>query len=492
MTGPYFTLLSLFVARRAPARLAITLLACFLGGTVVPPAAAQRRQRPVPEKARRAATTADQAAVEGPGPNILKNADFARHSEHWSLDRNGPRASANIEWLEPSQAPPGVNGRVARFQIADPGEQNWQIQFHQAGVELKEGLPYCLSFWARGDRDRPLTVRMYSPRPTPHPVGLIANRLVLKREWQRIRIDFIASDTVEGQNRLSFLLGDAPGAVDLAGISLCRAVTGPWRGQNVLSNSDFAEEGSSWRLECSNRKAAATVTWLPALEQGPAGVSGKVARFNLTALGDRSWQIQFFQPGIDLNDSQPYTLWFWARADRERLLAINATVDEPDWHVVGLVHQVTLGPEWRKYGITFLPEKTVRSHTRLVFILGDALGTVDLAGLALRHQPNAIMAAGSHPLVGTWESHGKQRARRMTLVLNADGTGSLQEGSAAAALRTPPRAPAANPFRWYLKNGEKSLVLGTKTYEWALRDTGPEVRLTLKNGRGMDFVLYRR
>ncbi len=153
------------------------------------------------------------------GPNLLENADFMRGAEHWTLERNTAPADGALELPENVPAPNGVAGKVLRVQVKTLGGQNWHLQLHQTGLDLTEGEPYTVSFWAKADRNRPLPVGVRLDTGDYHNIGLDATAS-LTTEWRQFTYAFTVNRSQRSHNRLSFVLGDALGTVDLAGVIL--------------------------------------------------------------------------------------------------------------------------------------------------------------------------------------------------------------------------------------------------------------------------------
>ena len=153
------------------------------------------------------------------GPNLLQNALFEQGAIRWNVEQNAPPAEAKLSLPDDAEPPDGVKGRVARLTISGLGAQNWHLQFSQAGLDLVEGEPYTVAFYARADRPRPLPVNMSVDRGDYHTVGLEVTANVTK-SWTHYRYTFTASRPLANHNRLTFFLGDALGTVDLAGVSL--------------------------------------------------------------------------------------------------------------------------------------------------------------------------------------------------------------------------------------------------------------------------------
>ena len=152
------------------------------------------------------------------------------------------------------------------------------------------------------------------------------------------------------------------------------------RGPNLLRNPTFTQGMDHWRLERQKGIEAETGQLDETL---PPGVEGKVLRVNVVTAGRQAWLAQVHQAGLDLQDGQPYTVTFWARADRKRNLGVGMSIDQADWHNVGLDTKVTLDTEWRQYRLGLTAGRPGKDHCRLVFALGDMAGNVDVAGFSL-------------------------------------------------------------------------------------------------------------
>jgi hypothetical protein len=171
-------------------------------------------------------------------------------------------------------------------------------------------------------------------------------------------------------------------------------------GPNLLQNADFARGAERWTLELNKEPASAKML-LPEDVAAPPNAPGKVLRVQVEALGAENWHIQLHQTGLDLTEGEPYTVTFWAKADRERTLPVYTSLDREDWHNVGLDSRVTVGTEWRKYTASFTATRTQKDHNRLTFVLGNATGTVDLAGISLRPGVETAFPQGASLEKGT-------------------------------------------------------------------------------------------
>lgn len=152
------------------------------------------------------------------GPELLRNGEFAAGAASWRFELN-QGAQARVQVPPGLGAPPGVAGRVARLEVTRAGKQAWQAQFQQDGVNLTDGELYTVTFWARADRKRAMSVNALLDQADWRNVGL-RETAQLTLEWQPFRFRFTATRAVEKHVRFVFGVGTATGTVDVAGVSL--------------------------------------------------------------------------------------------------------------------------------------------------------------------------------------------------------------------------------------------------------------------------------
>ncbi|HEY7425265.1 MAG TPA: carbohydrate binding domain-containing protein, partial [Gemmataceae bacterium] len=161
------------------------------------------------------ATTTDR------GPNLLRPL-AAEGVAPWVLETHeGGKGTAE---RVAEGGPPGVKGPILRLRVTKPGE-GWHVQARQAGLDLRDGETYTLTFWARADRKRSLHVSAGLDVDDWHNVGLSSKQTVEPR-WRRIQLVFTATRTRKDHNRLVFACGENEGTVELAGLSLHRGAEG--------------------------------------------------------------------------------------------------------------------------------------------------------------------------------------------------------------------------------------------------------------------------
>jgi hypothetical protein len=182
------------------------------------------------------------------GPELLKP-PAAEGVAPWVLEKHeGARGSAE---RSDSGGPEGAAGPVLRLHVTKPGE-SWHVQILQAGMDLLEGETYTLTFRARADRERHLTVGASLDVDDWHNVGLNSQQRV-GPTWRRVRLVFTATGAKKDHGRIVFGCGDAEGVVELAGLSLRRGAEGalpggasPEKGNVPLGRPEDSPAGRDW------------------------------------------------------------------------------------------------------------------------------------------------------------------------------------------------------------------------------------------------------
>lgn len=442
---------------------------------------------------RAVAAPARPGAADQTGPTLLTNGDFDSGMAPWVFEKQAGVTGASGDVINGLDLPPGVPGRPVRFEVNTPCKANWHVQFYQGSVQLEDGEPYTLTFWARSDRNRPLTVQGVLDHEDFHRVGLEADNLPLTPDWRRYTIDFVPEATVPGHTRVTFLLADAVGSVDLAAIRLRRGAAEVAPTNNILRDPSLAHGQEYWALQTEKGAAQATLDVLSG-QSGPGRTFPTVADINVAQIGQHDWSIELCQDELNLVDGEAYRVSFWVRSDVSRPLNVEASLDMADWHSVGLeaIH-LPITNAWRHYSLTFYATHAVHDHCRLAFQVGSATGHVQLADLALgQAEPAEPAPITRRNLVGVWESTEGPSGRRVRLTMNGDGTGSLMDISAGHDEIGLPDAPNPHAFRWYVTDHSRTLVIGDARYSWSVETTGAGESLVLRDSHGKSHALMRR
>ena len=104
---------------------------------------------------------------------------------------------------------------------------------------------------------------------------------------------------------------------------------------------------------------------------------------HVTKTDGTDWHVQAHQTGLPLTDGTTYTVSFRARADTPRLMPLGASLDQADWHNIGLTANAALTTGWRTFHYVFTAHDTTPNHNRLAFTLGGQTGTVGISDLQI-------------------------------------------------------------------------------------------------------------
>ena len=165
---------------------------------------------------------------------------------------------------------------------------------------------------------------------------------------------------------------------------------------------------SPWVLENNTAPADSALITPPA--SPPPGVRGRIYSIGIKKVGGQNWHIQYNLPGLTFKDGETYSFNFYAKADKNRKISINASTDRTDYHNIGLGEEVSLTTEWATHTVSFRASKTDAGHDRVGFFLGDEIGRVDLCGISLMsgvvtHLPDSlVLEAGNIPAYRSDES----------------------------------------------------------------------------------------
>ena len=106
-------------------------------------------------------------------------------------------------------------------------------------------------------------------------------------------------------------------------------------------------------------------------------------QINVTQTDGTDWHVQAHQTGLNLTDGTTYTVSFRAKADKDRPMPLGASLDQADWHNIGLTANAALTTDWKTFRYVFTAHDTVPNHARIAFTLGGQTGTVWIEGLQI-------------------------------------------------------------------------------------------------------------
>ena len=154
--------------------------------------------------------TAWGAKAEQRGAEMLRNGNFARGMEEWNLER--------IEGAEADARVVTAGGKpVLAITVPRPAKEAWHVQLDQARLSVKGERPYTLSFRARSDRPRRISVNVMQAHEPWRP--LWSTEVALTGAFQSFRL-ICQPDQADPDARVTFTsLGDRAGRFELADVS---------------------------------------------------------------------------------------------------------------------------------------------------------------------------------------------------------------------------------------------------------------------------------
>jgi hypothetical protein len=148
---------------------------------------------------------------------LLVNNDFANGTQDWIL-ATGTSSEGKIET---SKDGPKQDENALQIMTTKQGEQSWDLQLHQMNLNLENGAPYTLRFWAKSDEDRSVSVGV---RLQVSPWRFVGLQKTVKstRQWEEFNFVFRAQDSNPGATRLDFDFRNQIGNFWIADVSLRR------------------------------------------------------------------------------------------------------------------------------------------------------------------------------------------------------------------------------------------------------------------------------
>lgn len=149
------------------------------------------------------------AEAEVLGDEMLTNPQLSRVAMGWNLETHGV-AEASLSPLE--------EGGI-RLAVTKPSDAGWHVQLNQGGLRVRVGVPYTLTFRARSDQPRRMSVGIGQARAPWRGLGF-SEEVRLTDSWCDFRFVFTLEENEENA-RLNFSnLGTSVGTVALAEVSL--------------------------------------------------------------------------------------------------------------------------------------------------------------------------------------------------------------------------------------------------------------------------------
>ena len=138
-----------------------------------------------------------------------------------------------------------------------------------------------------------------------------------------------------------------------------------------------------WSIEHQGTSQAAYGTVNNPGQDRRRGLRAQNIQADITQVDGTDWHVQTHQTGLNLTDGTTYTVSFRAKADKARPMPLGASLDQSDWHNIGLTASAALTTDWKTFHYVFTAHDTVPNHNRLAFTLGGQTGTVWISDLQI-------------------------------------------------------------------------------------------------------------
>jgi hypothetical protein len=227
-------------------------------------------------------------------------AELLATTNRWRLEQHhGARATLTTEPRSDSLPLPKGEGQgegsVLRLDITKPGTANWHVQLNQAGLRVERGRTYTISFRAKADARRQLSVGLSQ---THDPWRSLARANVrLTRDWQTFTLP-VAPDADEADARYIFSgLGADKCTIWFANVSLK-----PGGILGLRDNESLGAIAAFRKAEFGTRSVAAQRDWIQFLWDTEQRYWTGLMRFLKDDLHARSLvvgtQLGYSPPGI--------------------------------------------------------------------------------------------------------------------------------------------------------------------------------------------------
>lgn len=125
-----------------------------------------------------------------------------------------------LEQHEQGKATAAVDGDAIAFDVTTPGAESWHVQVNIPNLDLKEGKEYTLTYQAKADPARTVTVNAMIDVDPWSQIGL-SEDVELTKEWKTFTSTFKAEGVnAEKKNRVGFIIGAEKGKVWFKDVTL--------------------------------------------------------------------------------------------------------------------------------------------------------------------------------------------------------------------------------------------------------------------------------
>lgn len=117
--------------------------------------------------------------------------------------------------------------------------------------------------------------------------------------------------------------------------------------------------------------------------KGEMTVDGDAIVFHTTNTTGTDWHVQAYQPDLVLKDDKTYVLKFKMKAEQPVELLLVASINQEDWHEIGLHESITPTEEFTDYDYEFTAHDTADKNNRLGFTIGLNKGVIYVKNMTL-------------------------------------------------------------------------------------------------------------
>lgn len=305
-----------------------------------------------------------------------------------------PQRGRNTAWNLETDPDTGARGEITdlpdgttQIKVRTTGWQEWNVRTTIPLPTLRPNGRYLLSFDARADKSRPITVRMQHDRPAWEELGLY-QRPQLTSAWQQFRWEFVTPPTTEvGHGSMVLGVTQATGTIEIRNAHLI-AFDDPTPTERMNVREPLETVSGRDVIPKMVRNIIAKIPWVFNCDVR----SGAAATRRQESDGTTRVDITAVRPtpgddlGITLNRSpltlQPgirYTLRFRAKADRKRLIRAltHTSLGNGAYVPLDTGRTFPLTTEWKQYSYTFIPARSPNpGQDALLMVLGQTTGTV--------------------------------------------------------------------------------------------------------------------
>ncbi len=209
------------------------------------------------------------------GGELLTNGRFADGLAGWVVERHG---GAEVD-AGPADGPDGA--RAARLNVRKPGQASWHVQFNHPGLALARDAAYTLTFAARADRDRRISVNVGQAHEPWEVVW--TSELALTRDWRRFAFTLpIGRSDADMRVNLS--------GMSVAGAEFCFAEISlrPGGVVGLVEGEELGRIDIFRRRDLGRRTPAARAEWMRFLVQTESNYWQGMQRYIKDELGSRA------------------------------------------------------------------------------------------------------------------------------------------------------------------------------------------------------------